>query len=270
MKQSFKKDYFKLRVKDYVSSHESFDLYLDSNRDIVWTHVKKGHNHIKYYNSQNYIPHVKNQGFFSLVYTLSQKLMFYYKSRILNKHLNSSSKILDYGSGDGHFANYLSKKGLNVETYDPITKSRKTTQVSEGQVDVIMFWHVLEHLPDLDITIQQLLKKLTKKGIIVIALPNRDSLDCKIYKEYWAAWDVPRHLYHFNHNSIRNFMISHRLSLISKHPLILDSFYISYLSSKNKKSFFPWITAILVGALSNLVAAFTSNHSSSVYIFKRS
>ena len=102
-----------------------------------------------------------------------------------------------------------------------------------------------------------------------MAVPNRDSYDSKVYKKYWAAWDVPRHLYHFNHISLIDFMKNNGFSLISKHPLFLDSYYISYLSSKNKNSFFPWINSLIIGTISNILGAITSKYSSSFYVFEK-
>ena len=102
-----------------------------------------------------------------------------------------------------------------------------------------------------------------------MAVPNRASFDSKAYREHWAAWDVPRHLYHFNHNSLENLMKEKGFTLISKHPLWLDSYYVSYLSSKYKKSIFPLINSLVIGSLSNILAIFTSKYSSSFYIFKR-
>jgi hypothetical protein len=64
-------------------------------------------------------------------------------------------------------------------------------------------------------------------------------------------------------------MKNYSLSLISKKPLFLDAFYVSYLSEKNKKSYFPWTSAIIIGTISNILALFSSNYSSSVYVFKR-
>ena len=146
---------------------------------------------------------------------------------------------------------------------------RDSSQVAENQYDMIMMWHVLEHIPDINETIIALEKKLKHNGALVVAVPNRDSLDSKVYREHWAAWDVPRHLYHFNHNSLKNLMKEKGFNLISKHPLWLDSYYVSYLSSKYKKSIFPWINALAVGSLSNILAIFTSKYSSSFYIFRR-
>ena len=124
-----------------------------------------------------------------------------------------------------------------------------------------MLWHVLEHISDIEDGIFTLRKKLKNDGAIVVAVPNRD-FDSKVYKKYWAAWDVLGHLYHFNHKSLIDFMKNNGFSLISKHPLFLDSYYISYLSSKYKNSFFPWINSLIIGTISNIHGVITSKYSS--------
>ena len=269
MKQSLKKDRMFLSTKDYVASNEHFNLFLDNKTNIVWTDVAEDHNHIKYYENENYLPHNDKKGLFSFFYKLAQNIMFSYKLKVLKKILQPSNTILDYGSGDGHFAEFLKKQEINVHVYDPIIIRPKKPQTTDNQYDMIMMWHVLEHVPDINKTVIALEKKLKHNGALVVAVPNRDSFDSKAYREYWAAWDVPRHLYHFNHNSLENLMKEKGFSLVSKHPLWLDSYYVSYLSSKYKKSIFPWINSLVIGSLSNILAIFTSKYSSSFYIFKR-
>ena len=269
MKQSLKKDRMVYSTKDFVASNEVFSLFLDKKSDIVWTEVNKEHDHNKYYENENYLPHNNKRGLLSILYKISQNIMFSYKLSVLTNSLQTSGSILDYGSGDGYFAEFLNKKNFNVETYDPLILKEKRTQILDNQYDIIMLWHVLEHIPDIGGTIITLRKQLKKDGVIIVAVPNRDSFDSKVYMKHWAAWDVPRHLYHFNHKSLVNFMKNKGFSLVSKHPLFLDSYYVSYLSSKYKKSFFPWISALLVGTISNILGAVTSNYSSSFYIFKK-
>ena len=269
MKQSLKKDRMVLSTKDYVASNEHFNLFLDNDTNIVWTDVAEDHNHNKYYENENYLPHNKKKGVLSFFYKLSQIIMFSYKLKVLKKILPQSSIILDYGSGDGYFAEFLKKKKIDIKVYDPIIYNTKNSQIIECQYDMIMMWHVLEHLTDINETIIRLEKKLKHNGALVVAVPNRDSFDSKAYRKHWAAWDVPRHLYHFNHTSLENFMKEKGFNLVSKHPLWLDSYYVSYLSSKYKKSIFPWINSLVIGSLSNILAIFTSKYSSSFYIFKR-
>ena len=269
MKQSLKKDRMFLSTKDYVASNEHFNLFLDNKTNIVWTDVAEDHNHNKYYENENYLPHNEKKGLFSFFYKLAQNIMFSYKLKVLKKILQPSNIILDYGSGDGHFAEFLKKQEINVHEYDPIINKSKKPQTTDNQYDMIMMWHVLEHVPDINKTVIALEKKLKHNGALVVAVPNRDSFDSKAYREHWAAWDVPRHLYHFNHNSLENLMKEKGFNLVSKHPLWLDSYYVSYLSSKYKKSIFPWINSLVIGSLSNILAIFTSKYSSSFYIFKR-
>ena len=273
VKRKLQKDIFSIKVRDFIVSNEFFKLYKDSETGIIWTQVGKNHNHLSYYQSENYIPHSNKQGLLGFLYRFSQRLMFVYKRILLTKQLKESRSILDYGAGDGKFAKYLEKKGKTIFTYDPLkgnnSNSVNLSQNADFQVDMIMMWHVLEHIPDLKNGFPQILERLNKKGFLVIAVPNRDSFDAKYYKDHWAAWDVPRHLYHFNHKSLLNFMSCYGLFLVFKRPLTLDSFYVSYLSEKYKKSNFPWISAIIIGLISNILALFSSNYSSSVYVFKR-
>ena len=269
----FKKDSTAHRVKDFIVSDRFFNIYEDAESKILWTDVDKSHNHLKYYLSDNYIPHSDKKGLLGFVYSFSQRLMFVYKRILLLKQLNESRSVLDYGAGDGKFANYLEKKGKKIFTYDPLkgnsSNSINLSQNTDFQVDMLMMWHVLEHIPDLKKVFPQILEKVNNNGFLVIAVPNRDCFDAKYYKNHWAAWDVPRHLYHFNHKSLLNFMSSYGLSFVFKRPLALDSYYVSYLSEKYKKASFPLFSGFIIGFLSNCLALFTSNYSSSVYVFRK-
>jgi 2-polyprenyl-3-methyl-5-hydroxy-6-metoxy-1,4-benzoquinol methylase len=115
----FKKDSTAHRVKDFIVSDRFFNIYEDAESKILWTDVDKSHNHLKYYLSDNYIPHSDKKGLLGFLYNFSQRIMFVYKRIILSKHLKESSSVLDYGSGDGKFAKYLEKKGKKIFTYDP-------------------------------------------------------------------------------------------------------------------------------------------------------
>jgi SAM-dependent methyltransferase len=273
VKQMFKKDSTAHRVKDFIVSDRFFNIYEDAESKILWTDVDKSHNHLKYYLSDNYIPHSDKKGLLGFVYNFSQRLMFVYKRIILSNQLKESRSVLDYGSGDGKFAKYLEKKGKKIFTYDPYkantSNSINLLQNTDFQVDMIMMWHVLEHIPDLKKVFPQILEMVNKNGFLVVAVPNRDCFDAKYYKNHWAAWDVPRHLYHFNHKSLLNFMSSYGLSFVFKRPLTLDSYYVSYLSEKYKKAPFPLFSGFIIGFVSNCLALFTSNFSSSVYVFQK-
>ena len=274
MKQIFKKDRKLFKVKDYIKSGEFFQLYKDNNSGIVWTNLDKNHNHEFYYLSEKYIPHKEKKGFFGFIYSFVQKIMFRYKLKNLKNHINKNKIVLDYGSGDGRFAEYLNQLHIKTMTYDPLVNKLEESeplnhQTVENQVDTLMMWHVLEHIPDLDSSIKAISNSIKNKGSLVIAVPNIDSFDSKLYKEYWAGLDVPRHLYHFNHASLINFIEQHGFIYNYKKPLLFDSFYVSILSEKNRNNPFGILVGLTIGFISNFLALFSTNYSSSFYVFTK-
>ena len=274
MKQIFKKDQKHLKVKDYIKSGDFFQLYKDNNSGIVWTFLDKNHNHESYYLTDNYIPHKEKKGFFGFLYLFVQKIMFRYKLRNLKNHINKNKTVLDYGSGDGRFAEYLNQLRIKTMTYDPFVKKLHESepfvcQTAENQVDTLTMWHVLEHIPDLDSSIKAIYNSIKNKGSLVIAVPNIDSFDSKLYKESWAGFDVPRHLYHFNHESLISFIEKQGFVYNYKKPLIFDSFYVSILSEKNRNNPFGILIGLTIGLISNFFALFSTNYSSSFYVFTK-
>lgn len=274
MKQIFKKDHKHLKVKDYIKSGDLFQLYKDNNSGIVWTFLDKNHNHEYYYSSEKYIPHKEKKGFFGFLYLFVQKIMFRYKLKNLKNHINKNKIVLDYGSGDGRFAEYLNQLQIKTMTYDPLVKKLDESQPNsyqtlENQVDTLMMWHVIEHIPDLDSSIKAIYNSIKNKGSLVVAVPNIDSYDSKHYKECWAGFDVPRHLYHFNHESLINFIEKQGFIYNYRKPLIFDSFYVSILSEKNRNNPFATLNGLIIGLISNLFALFSTNYSSSFYVFTK-
>jgi SAM-dependent methyltransferase len=120
--------------------------------------------------------------------------------------------------------------------------------------DAITLWHVLEHVHDLSAYVQQLKSLLKERGKLFIAVPNYTSKDAAIYKESWAAYDVPRHLYHFSPRSMQSLMEKHGLKLLGYKPMWYDSFYISMLSSKYKNGKTNLLASFFNGLSSNLKA----------------
>ena len=274
MKQIFKKDHKHFKVKDYIKSGDLFQLYKDNNSGIVWTSLDKNHNHEYYYLSEKYIPHKAKKGFFGFLYLFVQKIMFKYKLKNLKYHINKNKIVLDYGSGDGRFAEYLNQLQIKTMTYDPLVKKLDKSepnsyQTLENQIDTLMMWHVIEHIPDLDSSIKAIYNSIKNKGSLVIAVPNIESFDSKFYKECWAGFDVPRHLYHFNHESLINFIEKQGFIYNYRKPLIFDSFYVSILSEKNRNNPFGILNGLIIGLISNLFALFSSNYSSSFYVFTK-
>ena len=135
--------------------------------------------------------------------------------------------------------------------------------------DVVTCWHVVEHIHELNSTLEKLIAALHPKGKLLIAVPNITSYDFKHYNKFWAALDVPRHLYHFRPTDIENLAKKHGLELERTLPMVFDSFYVCMLSEKYKAG--GIVKAFWIGLISNIKAASKGNnsYSSQIYILKK-
>ena len=236
-----------------------------------------------YYDSSNYDSFKnKAKGGLDIIYFLIQKIMFRYKLFLIRIYLKGN-RVLDYGAGSGKFAAFLSKKNFNTSVVEPYNKEiknqsllninvyEKITDIPKSDCyDGITLWHVLEHLPNPEDVLSKIHNVLEKKGVLMIALPNINSLDARYYKSYWAALDVPRHIWHYTIKGITSLVESKGFKLEKKYPLFFDAFYISYISEKHKNSRFAMIRGFLFAIRSNFSALFNKEFSSIIFVFKKS
>ena len=215
--------------------------------------VPDAKNILPYYKTEDYISHTdSSKGVINRIYKIVRKKTLVKKRKLTERYTGiKKGSLLDVGSGTGSFANEMKQNGWRVTGLEPDAGARKMAhqlytieladatafyKLKPGDFDAITLWHVLEHVHDLAAYIQQLRILLKEKGKLFIAVPNYTSLDAKIYKEYWAAYDVPRHLYHFSPASMKVLMERNGLKVIEYKPMWYDSFYISLLSSKYKNA----------------------------------
>ena len=271
-----------LQVKDYTVSGESFTIAECSSCTLRFTKDAPGAATIApYYKSENYISHTDTaKGVVNRVYHLVRKITLVQKRKLIEKATAiKSGSILDVGSGTGAFPNEMKQSGWKTTGLEPDADARKLArdlynlelnesthlyQLPVDHFDAITLWHVLEHVHDLAGYVQQLKRLLKSGGRIFIALPNYTSIDAAVYKEYWAAYDVPRHLYHFSPLSMQVLMEKHGLKIMQHKPMWFDSFYISLLSNKYKHGKARWLTAVWNGLRSNLAAVGNRKKCSSV------
>lgn len=271
-----------IQVKDYSVSKEKFDLYLDSEYDLLKTMPFPELNELgKYYESEDYISHTDGtRNLFEKVYQLVKKKTLNDKiGWIKSKHSNIQ-KILDIGCGTGDFLFRANQEGWKVFGFEPnekakaISKSKNINLIDDldsfekHTFDVITMWHVLEHVPDLDKQIKQIKSLLKPNGILIIAVPNFKSYDAQFYKSDWAAYDVPRHLWHFSKTAIKKIFKNYQMELIHIKPMYFDSFYVSLLSEKYKTGKMNPFRAFYVGLVSNLKGKSSKEYSSHVYFLK--
>ncbi len=267
-------------TKDYLVSGQSFKIYLDKNRIIgkTFPFPKREEMH-KFYQSMEYYPHSLNKKSLSaFLYETSRKLMHRKKLMWMKSNIKKNSKVLDYGCGTGEFVKFLRNNSINAYGYDPNIKfnegdSRNYLTNKEKwkkqKYDIIVLWHVLEHIYNPSYLIKSLKINLQENGKIFIAIPNFKSYDSKYYGKYWAGYDVPRHLWHFTRKSIFKLAEENRYQIIREGWLPLDTLYVSFLSEKHKKSKTPLFFGLIVGLLSILKSFFTKESSSLFLILKK-
>ncbi len=271
-----------LKVKDYLVSDESFNLIYDENLDFLTTSPQPKKEELsKYYESLDYISHTdEKRGLIAYLYQRVKKWSLSKKANLIFKQNDGVGTLLDIGAGTGDFLKIAKEKGWKISGMEPnknavLLASKKGIDLKtslndfEGaQFDVVTLWHVLEHIPNLENTIVALSNLVKPNGVLLIAVPNFKSFDATYYGEFWAAFDVPRHLWHFSKKAIKQFFAK-EFELEKIKPMVFDSFYVSLLSEKYKSGNKFSIKAIWIGFLSNFKALSTKEYSSHIYCFKK-
>ncbi|MFK7813215.1 MAG: class I SAM-dependent methyltransferase [Maribacter sp.] len=270
-----------LKTKDFSISQEAFELFYDSELDMLITKPQP-ENLDPYYESEVYISHTdSNKSLVDKIYQWVKKYSLAKKVNLINNYSKKKKTLLDIGAGTGDFLKAANSKGWNAEGVEPNHQARvkalekgislidRIEAIPSKKYDVITLWHVLEHLPDLENQILKLVWHMEEEGTLIIAVPNFNSYDAKHYKEFWAAYDVPRHLWHFSKTAIEKLFSKHGLELVKVNPMVFDSFYVSLLSEKYKTGRQNIFKAFLLGFWSNVSALRTKEHSSHIYILKK-
>ena len=277
-----KQENFPLTVKDHLVSNEEFTLDFDAEKEMLLTKPQPETSKLsQYYESDQYISHTDNKkGLVPFLYHVVKKRSLKKKLGLINSLKKNAKSILDIGAGTGAFLSFIKSDFRYVIGIEPNQKARELAQekgisleqdlkdVRGKLFDVITMWHVLEHVPNLEETIRDVEALLKPNGILIIAVPNFYSFDAAYYKNFWAAFDVPRHLWHFSKASM-NKLFSDKLSLLKISPMVFDSFYVSMLSEKNKSGKLNLLKAFFVGLRSNIYALFTKEYSSLIYCYQK-
>jgi len=213
----FLEDKKHITVKDFSVSGESFSLLHNEAYDLLKTHPQPSLESLpSYYESEDYISHTDGKR------TLFEKMYHFVKSnaiknkvKLINQWHPEKGTLLDIGAGTGDFLLEAKKQNWIITGIEPNEKAKQIAiqkgvsfgtnleDLADESFDVISMWHVLEHVPNLEEQIATLKRLLKPNGTIIIAVPNFKSYDAKYYKEFWAAYDVPRHLWHFSKTAIQ-------------------------------------------------------------------
>lgn len=277
-----------LKCKDHLVSGMVFpvDKCLDCGLGFT-QHIPSGDIMGTFYKSENYVSHTDTRkGVVNQLYHKVRTIMLSRKQQLIEQYTRQrKGKLLDIGCGTGYFIHHMKTAGWEIHGVEPDPDARKLAEKLVGQPisdveglfqldnagsDVVTMWHVLEHVEDPVSYLTQIHALLKNGGYFIAAVPNHQSFDARLYKEHWAAYDVPRHIWHFSPDSIKKLAEAQGFRLVGKQRMPFDSFYVSILSEKNKKRSFGLFLGAFNGGLSYLQSLVNVNKSSSlVYIFRK-
>ncbi|QCR23991.1 class I SAM-dependent methyltransferase [Pontibacter sp. SGAir0037] len=272
-------------VTDNAVSKESFVIVECENCTFKFTNPRPDSAGIgKYYESEEYISHSNTKsGIINRAYHVVRSITTKQKVELINRYSPGKGNILDYGCGTGVFLSACKNDGWEIRGVEPNAKAREiaskeTSEIIASEIseiegekfDVITLWHVLEHIHTLNETMAELISLLQEDGTLIIAVPNADSHDAQQYKENWAAYDVPRHLYHFTQPTMKRLLKKHKMKLEEVLPMKFDAYYVSMLSEKHKEGKTKMINSVVNGYKSNSYAEKNGNdYSSLIFVAKR-
>jgi 2-polyprenyl-3-methyl-5-hydroxy-6-metoxy-1,4-benzoquinol methylase len=276
-----------LDCTDFTTSQEKFTLEQCQTCTFVFTNPRPDKTEIgKYYQSDKYISHSGGRrDLIDQLYLLARKKTIRSKSQIIQQH-SEGRTVLDIGCGTGEFLKELANKGYETFGIEPSLAPREKairlgagkiinniSNLSEQTFDVITLWHVLEHIHDLNDSLRQIRQHLKNSGTIFIAVPNLKSQDAQHYKSHWAAYDVPRHLWHFSQDNMKTILLNHDLNIIATLPMRLDAYYVSLLSESYKNpqgiKLLKYFKGFSTALKSNMAARRHLNYSSRIYIARK-
>jgi len=281
-----------LTCLDHTYSKQAFHIVACTVCGLNFTNPRPDENSIGiYYQSPEYVSHTDtSSGLLFRSYQAVKSFTLVQKRKFVAS-LATGRHLFDYGAGSGDFANEMQRDNWTVTAFEPDANARQRiafkntdirlvsslSEIPDGSQSVITLWHVLEHVHRLRDTLNHFHRILSPNGKLIVAVPNHTSYDAAFYGKDWAAYDVPRHLYHFDVQSMSRLMSSAGFRLTEKRPMWFDAFYVSLLSERNKaqgnriKWMVGWVRALLVGSISNFQALRDAAKCSSItYIFERS
>lgn len=271
-----------LNIPDHSVSRETFSVFRSETLDLLATHPQPSPENLgRYYESEDYISHTDGKrSVFEKIYQLVKGYALEQKCALIAKFAGKG-RLLDIGAGTGDFLARAQSKGWSVTGFEPNPKAAgiaqskgviltdTTSALPDGTFSAVTMWHVLEHVPDPKAQLDELYRLLQPGGFAFVAVPNFKSYDASYYGTFWAAYDVPRHLWHFSQTAIRVLATESSFELVEVLPMKFDAFYVSLLSEKYQNGRMRFLPAFRVGWRSNRKAKHTGEYSSLIYVLEK-
>lgn len=269
-----------LACEDYSVSHEVFELQQCPSCGFVLTQDHPDESTIgSYYATEDYISHTDTRkGLINKLYHLVRRHMLNRKRRLIEAFCQNG-RILDIGAGTGYFLAHMRDHGWDISGLEPDAGAREIARQELGialedmralstlqasSFDILTLWHVLEHVHDLHRYLRTFHRVLKDDGALIVAVPNHTSPDAQHYTAHWAAYDVPRHLWHFSPESMYKLLDDHGFSVQQAKPMLFDAYYVALLSEKYRGSVLGFLNGAFWGTISNVVALFNKHRASSI------
>ncbi|MEL6592961.1 MAG: class I SAM-dependent methyltransferase [Bacteroidota bacterium] len=267
-------------AQDYTVSQEKFEIWECQNCQLRFTQHIPGESEIgRYYQSEEYISHSNtSKGLVNTLYQWVRNYTLGQKRKLIEKLSGrKSGSLLDIGCGTGEFLGTMKEAGWKSTGLEPDEGARQQAKAQgvevhpsehlfqlNGSYDVITMWHVLEHVHRLHEYLDQIESILADDGLLIIAVPNYNSRDASHYQAEWAAYDVPRHLYHFEAEAMERLLGQHGFRLEKLQHMPFDGFYVSLLSEKYRHGKSRLVPAFVQGLRSYLLSSSRHEKGSSI------
>ncbi|PQJ22002.1 methyltransferase [Tenacibaculum sp. SG-28] len=270
-----------LDCKDYSISNEEFSLIYYKEYDVLKT-TPNPKNIDKYYASEKYISHTDDtKNLVEYLYQKVKKITLKRKLKLINSLKTKEKNILDIGAGTGQFIKICKSNGWMTEGIEPNKKAREIAaekeiilqndihQLKGKKYDIITLWHVLEHIENINEYLDKIKRLLKPNGYLIVAVPNYKSYDATYYGSFWAAYDVPRHIWHFSKKSLKRIFKEINMEIIKIKGMQFDSYYVSILSEQYKQIKLPLCRGVYRGFISNLKARRSKEYSSNIFVVQK-
>jgi len=273
---SFSKHF--LSLNDYFLTQEPFEIWEDPISGLLKT-LPQPEQLDRFYESEDYLSHDDhNATFFARCYNAVKILNLRSKTKLALRYAHNGN-VLDIGAGVGDLIKSLQHAGMNAIGYEPSMRAREVAAVkgvtlvdtypeTTNTFKLVTMYHVLEHVPDVTLQLKRVHSLLENNGYLILALPNYKSFDASYFKNFWAAYDVPRHLYHFDRGAV-SAVCKDYFEIVETRPMWFDSFYVSILSAQYKKVPAAFLVGVCIGMWSNITALFSKEPSSITYVLQK-
>lgn len=121
--------------------------------------------------------------------------------------LPAGANILELGAGSGRFVDWAARQGWRVTPVDGVGAAEQLA-VTPGTFDAVVGWQFLEHTIEPMRVLCRARAALKSGGVLVLSVPNVDSVERRLFGAAWEAWQVPFHLWHFTPHTLRRLVMA--------------------------------------------------------------